>query len=546
MDLKKYKLPGDQLKITKLFGRLPVNTRSVNFDISDYEFLFKDEKTINLIKSGNTIGCFYIESPGMRSLLKRLEVDNFELLTAASSIIRPGVAESGMMQQFILRHKNPAMRKYFIPQMEKVLGDTYGIMIYQEDVLKVAHFIAGLTMDEADILRRAMSGKMRSHRAMEALTTRFFDSCREKKLSDFVAKELWRQIESFAGYAFCKAHSASFALLSFQVAYLKAHYPAEFMASVLSNGGGYYSAAVYIQEAKRLDIEVKLPCINNSGYQYSGKDKIIRIGLTAIKNISHETCKVIISEREQNGIYTSLLNFISRVQSGFEETSMLIKIGALDCFNETRPSLLRMLDIYSHHLRSLSQNLLSLFADEYYKLIAEVKTDKDYTPEVKCMIEYDSLGYMVTKHPLEFYSDLISKPGIIKAAEMYKFDGKRVKMAGWFMTSKRIRTKKGDIMKFLSLEDLSGTFEAVIFPKIYSSIAEKTLSMGPFILEGKVDAVNGGNIIVEKLDIIVNSGLKSTLQKDSSDYYYTPDDEGFIEDDIWISKQEKFRESIAI
>ncbi len=546
MDLKKYKLPGDQLKITKLFGHLPAHTKSVNFDISDYEFLFKDEKTINLIKSGNTIGCFYIESPGMRSLLKRLEVDNFELLTAASSIIRPGVAESGMMQQFIARHKNPALRKYLIPQMEEVLGDTYGIMIYQEDVLKVAHFIAGLTMEEADILRRAMSGKMRSHRAMEALTIRFFDSCRGKGLPDFVAKELWRQIESFAGYAFCKAHSASFALLSFQVAYLKAHYPAEFMASVLSNGGGYYSAAVYIQEAKRLNIEIKLPCINNSEYQYSGKDKIIRMGLTAIRNISHETCKVIVSERKQNGNYTSLLNFISRVQSGFEETSMLIKSGALDCFNETRPSLLRMLDIYSHHLRSLSQNLPSLFADEYYKLIEEVKTDKDYTPDVKCMIEYDSFSYMVTKHPLEFYPDLINKPGIIKAAEMHKFDGKRVKMAGWFMTSKRIRTKKGAIMKFLSLEDLSGTFEAVIFPKIYSGIAEKTLSMGPFILEGKVDAVNGGNLIVEKLDIIINSGLKSTLQKDSSDYYYKPDDEGFIEDDIWISKQEEFRESIAI
>ncbi len=160
----------------RMYKSIPRKNDEIPFDIYDYEFLFNDEETIRIIRNGLTIGCFYIESPGMRSLLKRLDVTTFEMLTAASSIIRPGVAESGMMQEFIARHKDPSRRKYLLPEMEKVLGETYGVMVYQEDVIKVAHHIAGLTLDEADVLRRAMSGKMRSHHAMQLIVNRFFES----------------------------------------------------------------------------------------------------------------------------------------------------------------------------------------------------------------------------------------------------------------------------------------------------------------------------------------------------------------------------------
>ena len=166
--------------------------------------LFNNEQTNELIRTGQTIGCFYIESPGMRSLLRKLDVHDFEMLTAASSIIRPGVAESGMMQEFIARHKDPSKRKYLVPAMEDVLGETYGVMIYQEDVIKVAHHVAGLSLEEADLLRRAMSGKMRSHSAMQKIIEKYFSSCKDKGLTDKQAKELWRQIESFAGILFVK------------------------------------------------------------------------------------------------------------------------------------------------------------------------------------------------------------------------------------------------------------------------------------------------------------------------------------------------------
>jgi len=502
-DMTNYRLPTQPVtKILSLHRPIPRKAAGVDFDIFDYDFLFKDPKTLDIIKRGRTIGCFYIESPGMRSLLTRLDVDTFEMLTAASSVIRPGVAESGMMQEFIARHRDPKRRKYLIPEMEKILGETYGVMIYQEDVIKVAHHIAGLSLEEADLLRRAMSGKLRSKTAMEKIEGRFFESCEFRGLKPYVARELWRQIKSFAGYSFCKAHSASFALLSFQVAYLKAHHPAEFMSSVLSNGGGYYSAAVYIQEARRLGLKILLPCVNKSSYEYTGSGGELRIGLQDIKNLKKSTADALIEEREENGAYTSLKDFIVRTHAGFEDTAHLIKCGAMDSFGLGRPDLLRQLDVYMKHRRILDTLQESLFADEEIELEKKVITGADLSVEEKCLAEMEAFDYMVTRHPLHFYEGWTNDPTITPAIDIPKMHGKTVKMIGWFMTAKRIKTKDGKAMKFLSLEDLTDTFEAVLFPETYAKYAEKTMSFGPYLVEGKVDALNGNNLIVSKLEII--------------------------------------------
>lgn len=534
-ELSSYKLPdknGNVSNILRLYPAVPRKTDRVKFDIYDYEMLFADEGTKRLIREGDTIGCFYIESPGMRSLLKKLNVDTFEMLTAASSIIRPGVAESGMMKEFIERHHNPARRKYLVPRMEEFLGDTYGVMIYQEDVIKVAHHIAGLSLEEADLLRRAMSGKMRSPKAINQLEDRFMKSATLQGLSKYQAGELWRQIASFAGYAFCKAHSASFALLSFQVAFLKVHYPAEFLAAVLSNGGGYYSPAVYIQEAKRKGIKIELPSVNESIANYTGRDKVIIIGLMAIKNLPKTTIDIIIEERSSGGLYKSLADFLARTQTGYEDAAKLIKCGAMDCFGETRPTLMRLLDIYTKKRKILEMHSSDLFFDEIYKTEVELNCSIDYSDTEKCRIELEMFDYMITKHPLDFFEEWINVQGVISSIEMSKYNGKKVKMLGWYMTSKRVRTSKGEIMKFLSLEDKFGTFEAVIFPKIYSVYADLTLSMGPFIVEGKVDAVAGSNIIVDKLEVLTNMKLNSIVQKDSVENNYYGDEEKFSENEI--------------
>jgi DNA polymerase III alpha subunit len=532
------------MKIFKIFPAIQTGIEKVGFDIYDYERIFNDEATKRIIREGQTIGCFYIESPGMRSLLKKMKSDTFEMLTAISSVIRPGVAESGMMAEFIARHHDPSRRKYLVPELEPLLKETYGVMIYQEDVIKVAHYVAGLSLEEADLLRRAMSGKMRSHEAMRKLKDKFFDHCL-KKYSEEITAELWRQIESFAGYAFCKAHSASFALLSFQNAFLKAHFPAEFMSSILTNQGGYYSAAVYVQESKRLGLKILLPDINESEIEYTGKENWIRLGLMAIKNLSHNTMEKIVNERNKNGKYKSLRDFLRRTQIGYTEAKILIQCGAMDSLglrmfrttnelkffskknlysslketsdktqleNESailfiRPLLMRLLDIELHHRDLSTADSISLFEDneQYVKDLIEkigLTSIKRYSIPQICKIEYETFGYMITRHPLQFYLNFVNDPSVTSAAKLPLMKGQKVKAIGWLMTSKRIRTRKGDIMKFLSLEDLTGTFEAVIFPKEYEKYAPLTLSMGPYLIEGFVDKELGDTITVKKLSVL--------------------------------------------
>lgn len=546
-------------KIFQLFPALKTGvdksiSRSIGtgFDIYDYPAeggLFNDEATKRIIREGDSIGCFYIESPGMRSLLKKMKSDTFEMLTAISSVIRPGVAESGMsevssgMAEFVARHHDPSRRKYLVPELEHILGETYGMMIYQEDVIKVAHYVAGLSLEEADLLRRAMSGKMRSHDAMSRIKDKFFNHCL-KKYSEEVTAELWRQIESFAGYAFCKAHSASFALLSFQNAYLKAHYPAEFMSSVLSNQGGYYSAAVYVQESKRLGLKVLLPSINESEIEYTGHDSWIRIGLMAIKNLSTNTAKTIVEERNRNGKYKSLRDFLRRTnppRRGYAEASILIQCGAMDCFALTRPILMRMLDIELHRRKITNNDVLNLFADSVIDVERKLEKtlpqrhgcasqrttacrhkdtkehEANYSIAEICKIEYETFGYMVTRHPLEFFNAYTENQTISPAKELRQSKGRRVRAIGWLMTSKRIRTRKGDIMKFLSLEDLTGTFEAVIFPKEYEKYAPLTISMGPYFVEGFVDKENGDTITVKKLAVLSARKALRTKQFDDAE-----------------------------
>ena len=531
IDLQTYKPPSPRENFVNIYEPVPRKSGAVDFDIYDYDMLFNDEYVKKIIREGLTIGCFYIESPGMRSLLKKLECDTFEMLTAASSVIRPGVAESGMMQEFIARHKDPSRRKYLIPEMEKYLSETYGVMIYQEDVIKIVHHVVGLSLEEADLLRRAMSGKMRSHKAMQIIYKNFFAGCKKNGFSDKITKALWHQIESFAGYAFCKAHSASFALLSYQVAYLKVHYPAEFMASVLNNQGGYYSAAVYIWECKRIGLQVLLPCINNSNYEYDGSERTVRVGLLAVKSLNKNVIDKIVSERNENGKYLSLPEFIVRTKAGYEQTKLLIRCGAMDCFSKTRPTLLRQIDIYYNQKKILDDNYNSLFMNESILLEKEVETDVQFTLEEICLAEYETFDYMLTAHPLHFFKDLIENHKAVFANELNKHHGKWIKMVGWYMTSKRISTKKGEIMKFLSLEDLTGTFEAVIFPKIYEKYAELTMSMGPYLVEGTADTEGGNNIIVKKMSVLSADEIKSITQKESNDNRFFGDVEKPVMDE---------------
>ncbi|HRZ50152.1 MAG TPA: PHP domain-containing protein, partial [Bacteroidales bacterium] len=261
---------------------------------------FKSDPAVQAqLKQGECNGCFYIESPAMRGLLKKLRCSDYLTLVAASSIIRPGVAKSGMMKEYIRRFHNPKGFSYIHPVMEEQLKETYGVMVYQEDVLKICHHFAGLDLGDADVLRRAMSGKGRGKKEFRLIVEKFFDNCRRFGYPKATTQEVWRQIESFAGYSFSKAHSASYAVESFQSLWLKVHYPLEFMVAVINNFGGFYRTWVYFNEARRWGATLALPCVNLSGYLTTISGTTIYAGFIHIAGLEEKLAKRLVQEREE-------------------------------------------------------------------------------------------------------------------------------------------------------------------------------------------------------------------------------------------------------
>ena len=266
-------------------------------DIHAVEQIKNDHKVRAQLRSGKCIGCFYIESPAMRGLLSKLKCDNYVHLVAASSIIRPGVAQSGMMREYIHRFHHPGSYTYIHPVFEEHLGETFGVMVYQEDVMKIVHHFSGLGLDESDVLRRIMTGKKKSSDTFRKLQDKYFANCKLRGYPDDLTQEVWRQIESFSGYSFCKAHSASFAVESFQSLYLKTYYPLEFMTAVINNFGGFYSTEFYVHEARMCGAQIEAPCANHSRYLTHIYGRTIYMGLIHISELERRVAHTMGRER---------------------------------------------------------------------------------------------------------------------------------------------------------------------------------------------------------------------------------------------------------
>ena len=461
----------DTMKVVRdRTGKLP--------PVTDVTVALNDKKTIDLVKEGKTKGCFYIESPAMISLLQKLRVDTFKLLTAASSIIRPGVASSGMMQEYIARHHDRKRISYAHPKMEELLSETYGIMIYQEDVLNVVHGIAGLSYGQADLFRRAMSGKLRSKESIEGHKRAFIDGCIKNGLAKELALELWRQISSFSGYSFCKAHSASYAVLSYQEAWLKVHYPTEFLCSVLNNYGGFYRHQEYINEAKALAIEVLLPDVNRSTPDHRvEQDHVIRLGLTGLKEVSDTSKQALLKNREESGYYTSIEDFALRSGVTPEDARILIAIGACDRFAKTREEMQILFASYSNSRtksvsRKVKRKQIHGSAQESFALDTNtIQFDLSHltesTPFQDFRLEKRYLGYSVTDHPCSF---LGSDEGIVQSSSLHKFVNQKVTIQGYVASRKDIRTKKGEPMCLLNLTDADGMLDVVVWSDLYTRI----------------------------------------------------------------------------
>lgn len=487
-------------------------------DIHDIKHFKNDTKVNNMIKEAQCLGCFYVESPAMRMLLKKLRVDNYLGLVAASSIIRPGVAQSGMMREYILRHRYPERRKEAHPVLYALMPETYGVMVYQEDVIKVAHHFAGLTLGEADVLRRAMSGKYRSREEFSKVHQRFMTNCASKGYTKEVTQSIWHQIESFAGYAFAKGHSASYAVESYQTLFLKAYYPLEYMVAVLNNGGGFYRPEVYIHEARMLGATIEAPCINHSNFENRIEDKTIYLGFHHLKNLDHNIVGKIENERLHNGAYTSLDDFFDRIHIGIEQVSLLIRCGAFRFYNPQKRELL-----WQAHLR-----LQQVKPSDNQKGLFQAETRKFDLPNLisseaeEAFDQMELFGFALTS-PFSLLANPL--PSVLTAHDMRGLIGKNITICGYLVTYKNARTSNKKTMYFGTFIDTNGHFiDTVHFPP---SVARWPFrGKGVYCLKGKVveefDFLSVEVNEMQKLDLIPdprfaeNSGNKKAFSTEKA------------------------------
>ena len=447
-------------------------------DITDVETFKKDININNLLKSGGAIGAYYVESPAMRGLMQKLQTQDYLGLVAASSIIRPGVSGSGMKDEFIKRHRYPENRKNAHPILMKIMPETYGVMVYQEDVLKVANQFADLTLGEADVLRRGMSGKFRSRKEFVAVEQKFITNCRKKGFSDALIFEVWNQIKSFAGYAFAKGHSASYAVESYQSLFLKCYYPLEFMTAVLNNGGGFYSAAHYLHEAKMRGAIICLPCVNMSDHPNRLIGKSIYLGFGYLKNLDTYTIQRVLSERQLHGDYKSLDDLIDRVSISIEQLTILIRVDAFRFTKQTKTELLWQA-IFKLQANGAKNHQSKLFKIDHKKFKLP-KLDTNWIENA--YDEMELLGF-----PLCSYFDLVSEDllGGYLASDMKNFVNKNVVIYGSLVTTRFNKTHQGKLMRLSTFIDVNGDyFDAVHFTDVVDTYPINGL--GVYACYGKI------------------------------------------------------------
>jgi len=435
--------------------------KGVEIDIHDIPKFKNDLRVKHLLSKGQAIGCFYIESPAMRMLLSKLQADDYKRLVAASSIIRPGVAKSGMMREYILRYRDEKLRRKAqeeIPELYKILEETYGVMVYQEDVIKVAHFFAGLTLAEADCLRRGMSWKFKQRNEFNTVKDKFFSNCKEKGYAEKTVNDIWTQIESFANYAFSKGHSASYAVESYQALYLKAYFPLEYMVATLNNGGGFYKKELYLHEARMHGAKIEQPCVNKSSALCEIENDKIYLGLGLINEIEASGLKDLVEEREANGEFRSLADFINRVSVSIEQLRLLIRAGAFRFTGMNRKKLLWEAHALINPMKKMNRG----------KELFEIETKSFKLPQLEdsgleiAFDEIELLGFPLCS-PFKLLREKI--PSMLTARQLPGYIGKTVDLTGYLITTKPTATSKGEKMYFGTFIDIEGNWiDTVHFP----------------------------------------------------------------------------------
>jgi len=481
-----------------------------------------DPATCDVIAIGRTMGVFQIESPAMRGLLRLMKAHTLEEVAQALALIRPGAAEYGSKELFIKRLRGEEEVVYPHPALESILGDTRGVCIFQEQVMQISQVAGEMSLAEADLVRRA-SAKFSGRSDRERLRGKFLQAAGMMALTEQQREETWMMVEKFAGFGFCKAHAATYADISYRMAYLKTHHTAEFLAAMCSAGAGFYHVSAYVEEAKRWGIAVRLPSVNDSRMEYTAEDggdgkRALRVGLMQVRGLRIETITAILRTRGESGEFRSLEDFLRRVSVERDEIESLIKCGAFDEINGDTPAMTRPEMLWRWNLLQASsknsqqivpklrQSIRSagnairagqgivlpekperLFAeasaaDAIGAALAEMRTP-EYTPEQKLKYEREILEVCVSGHPLDFFP----RNGEVWSDELPGLRGKRVTLCGWVVTYRHVGTKNYRNMMFVTLEDQRGVYEVVLFPDAYDRYGGLVFETRSLRVTGRVE-----------------------------------------------------------
>jgi DNA polymerase-3 subunit alpha len=433
-----------------------------------------DPETADCVEHGRTIGCFQIESPGMRGVLREIRARKPADVMAALALYRPGPLQGGLKDAFVRRFKGEEAPNQLHPALEPLLRSTYGVILYQEQVLQIAHHLAGLSLAEADLLRRAMS-HFDPGKQMQVLKARFLGGVREKSgVPVEVGERVWDLMAAFAGYGFPKAHAASYAQVGWRSAWCKTHFPAEFMAAVLANWGGYYSQRVYLTEARRSGLAVRPPHINHAQRQFSVTypkgEAVLYMGLDQVRDLTQRTQERIIRMRP----FGSLEDFLTRVDPRQQEAECLARVGALEGLGNI-PGLLRRIT-----QGGWRAGQMALFG-------WAMESESEWTIQQRVQAQEEILGVGVDAHPLELVADRISAAGAVSTVDAIGMSGQRIRVAGLKQSSHRSQTSRGETMMFLTLEDLEGLLDVVFFPDVYRRYSSLLSGGKPVLVSGVMD-----------------------------------------------------------
>ena len=441
----------------------------------------EDEATKALFRTGQTMGVFYTESPASRQLCAKSRADSFELLVLNTSIIRP--ASNRFIRQYLARlHGEPYAPLH--PVLRDTLAGTFGIMVYQEDVVHVCQAYAGMSLADADGLRKSLQ-KKRPGKQLASYAAEFLRGAQALGREDAVTEQVWHMVMSFSGYSFCKGHSASYIQVAQQACYLRANYPAEFIAAVLANGGGFYHPFAYVAEARRMGLTILPPDVNASEFHTTGNGREVRIGLQFINGLSAKGGDAGTRGRP----YRDFADLRARSGLSADDLRTLIKAGACDSVagRMTRPMMLWAIDSGA----AGQQGSGAVGAHSCAPLLpgpaAPLPRLPDYSPERRRQDEYSSLGFLTAHHPMALYADRLRRFRLVRSPDLPRHVGNTVLLAGMLTTAKPVHTAADEPMEFATFDDGHGLVETVLFPQVYRSRGHVLFDQGPFLLKGKVE-----------------------------------------------------------